>query len=64
MIIIYCGNLTLIITDACPADLYECAIRCLDHRGPTFGPQQYDDDHKTFVPRFSKFVGQMGRLRP
>lgn len=64
MIIIYCGNLSLIITDECPVDYAQCAIRCLDHRGPAFRPQQYDDDRKTFVPRFSKFVGQMGRLRP
>lgn len=64
MIRIFIDNLTLIITPLCPRDLSDCAIRCLDRRNPERVKVDYSDDFKMPVPRFSKFVGQLGRLRP
>lgn len=60
MITIYSGNLILIITDTCPADLAECAIRCLDHRPVEIVQQDWDDDRWMFIPKFSAFIGQLG----
>lgn len=60
MIRIRIFNLTLIITDTCPVELAECAIRCLDKRviQPTY--EWIDDEPRMYIPRFSKFIGQLG----
>ena len=63
MIKIYCHNQTLIITDTCPREFAECAIRCLDTRKPKRQEQVYDDEHNMYIPRYSKFIGQLGRVR-
>ena len=64
MITIHIDNLTLILTPTCPRDLSDTAIRCLDRRDPERVKVEYDDEFKMPIPRFSPFVGQLGRLRP
>lgn len=64
MIKIIWDNRTFIITPTCPPDRAALAVRCLDCRGPKHVKVEYDDGFGYSIPRFSKFVGQMGRLRP
>ena len=64
MIRIYCDNRIIIITSACPRDLADLVIRCLDRRGPRHVKAEYSDEFGYSIPRFSKFIGQMGRMRP
>ena len=64
MIRIFIDNLVLILTPTCPRDLSDTAIRCLDRRDPERVKVEYDDEFKMPIPRFSPFVGQLGRLRP
>lgn len=58
MVTIKINNLILIITDACPSEFSECAIRCLDRRLPK-AQVRIDDEPKMHIPRFSKFIGQL-----
>ena len=61
MIRIYLSNVTLIITEACPVDLAQCAIKALCNRGiPDQVECEYDDEIKPYIPRYSKFIGQLG----
>lgn len=60
MIRIFIGNLTLIITNTCPRDLSDLAIRCLDHRGPGYIQQDWDERTWVHPPRWSAFIGQLG----
>ena len=52
------GNATLMITNNCPKDFADCAIRAFCGRGAVL-----DDDYdyaKPYIPRYSKFIGQLG----
>ena len=59
MIKIEIDNLILIITDACPTEWSECAIRCLNKQRPK-AMAWYEDEPKPYIPRYSKFIGQLG----
>ena len=67
MIKIEIDNLVLIITDTCPTEFSECAIRCLNKQRPKamaeWVDEWVDDEPKMHIPRFSKFIGQLGRIR-
>jgi hypothetical protein len=61
MIRIFLSNITLIITDDCPDDMAACAIKTLCNRGiPDQVECEYDDEIKSYIPRYSKFIGQLG----
>ena len=64
MIKIIWDNRIYIITPTCPRDRSELAIRCLDCRGPKHVKVEYSDDFGYSIPRFSPFIGQLGRMRP
>ena len=64
MLTITWDNMTIIITNRCPRDLADLVVRCLDHRGPKHVKVEYSDNFGYSIPRFSKFIGQMGRMRP
>jgi hypothetical protein len=55
-------NMIIIITPDCPRELADCAIRCLDRRGPVYVAQDsdYSGIYPSKIPRFSRFVGQLG----
>ena len=59
MIRIKIFNLTLIITDTCPTEFAECAIKCLDKRLPKIVSEWIEDEPRLFIPRYSKFIGQL-----
>ena len=63
MIKIEIDNLILIITDTCPTEFSECAIRCLNKQRPKAMAEWVDDEPKMHIPRSSKFIGQLGRIR-
>ena len=62
MIKIHLHNLILVITDTCPRDLADAAIRALDRRGPVYVDlnDDYSDIYPRKMPRFSPFIGQLG----
>ena len=58
-------NLILIINNDCPRDYADCAIRCLDRRGPVWVESiDYSECYPAKIPRYSAFIGQLGRIRP
>ena len=61
MIKIEIDNLILIITDACPTEFSECAIRCLNKQRPRAIADWIEDEPKIHIPRHSKFIGQLSR---
>ena len=64
MIRIYIDNRCIVITSQCPRELAALVISCLDRRGPRYVKTEYSDDFGYQIPKFSPFVGQLGRLRP
>ena len=60
MIRIRLDNLTVIITPTCPPALAEAVIRALDQRGPRYVAQDIEIEARPYIPRFSKFIGQLG----
>lgn len=61
---IYWGNKVLMITSACPDDWARCAINCLNEKPAKQHTYEHVDETRAYIPRYSKFVNQMGRLRP
>lgn len=59
MVTIYIDNLTLIITDTCPHEFSDCAIRCLNRQRPKAMAEWVDEERKIYIPRYSKFIGQL-----
>lgn len=61
---LYADNLVLIVEPTCPKTISDCAINCLDRRTQRYVKVEHNDDFRMPIPRFSRFVGQLGRLRP
>ena len=60
MIRIHYYNMVIVITPTCPPALAEAVIRALDQRPPRYVEQDAEYDIKPYIPRFSKFIGQLG----
>ena len=64
MVRLYVDNLILILTETAPPDLTDAAIGALDHRKHVqvrYEPSDFEP--RAYVPMYSKFIGQMGRMR-
>lgn len=60
MIRIHYYNMVIVITPTCPPALAEAVIHALDQRGPRYVKQDAEHDIKPYIPRYSKFIGQLG----
>lgn len=60
MIRIHYYNMVIIITPTCPPALAEAVIRGLDQRPPRYVEQDIEIEARPYIPRFSKFIGQLG----
>ena len=60
MIRIHYYNMTIVITPTCPPALAEAVIRALDQRGPRYVAQDYEIEARPYIPRYSRFIGQLG----
>lgn len=62
MIRIHYYNMVIIITPTCPPALAEAVIRGLDQRPPRYVEQTgIPDNYRLKIPKFSAFIGQLGR---
>jgi hypothetical protein len=60
MIRIHYYNMTIVITPTCPPALAEAVIRSLDTRPPRYVEQDTEYEIRPYIPRYSKFIGQLG----
>ena len=54
------GNITLIITNNCSKDFSDCALRAFCSRKAD--PDELMEYQKPFIPKYSKFIGQLGGM--